>query len=590
MSPGLMSSAQRTASSGRPLHRQRGAIAISSAAILVLFGLFMALAVDTGRLFFEKRRLQQQADMAALQAAQLYCSGFTEGSALTATITNSLADHGFDTGDAANTVAIDIGEIDINNFRREFVDSAATESVRVTLTRTVPASLFAGSVFNDITLTAASTAKRDLIGTITASSSLLTIDSTQSPILNSLLGGLLGSSINLSLANQQGLLDADVTLLALRDELAGLNLVAQAATIDDLLNLDLSLGDWLQVVKLALEQDASVTSGTISAVNEMISLSGASGNDQLMLSLGDLFSYQGDDSIDEQALTASIPALHLITTGLLQANEGENLSLDLAIDPSANAVLNALIGNTLNLNLNIAVAPNIAIGPFGYDSTGLPITLASTGNINLQLNLQIPDPSASGSLLGLLTGVLSVIVDIQGDLALAVNTGIGSAWLDRVDQCPRLLDPVIDYAVSSESALANIRVGSTADPSAPATLTVNLLFGLIPIPVELGANIALAGNSSNDSYHVDLSQPDALPKGASSSTTLSSALQSSTIELTGALGVGILNGLVSGLLQPLLVGVAQLALDPLLELLGVNLGEVEYQVMDIEEGKGELLL
>lgn len=53
--------------------RQRGAIGVLGSLVLALGVLFMALSVDSGRLFLEQRRLQKIADSAALDASRALC-------------------------------------------------------------------------------------------------------------------------------------------------------------------------------------------------------------------------------------------------------------------------------------------------------------------------------------------------------------------------------------------------------------------------------------------------------------------------------------------------------------------------------------
>ena len=48
--------------------QQRGAIGLMAALPLGMVLLFMLLVVDSGRLYFEQRKLQRVADMAALEA------------------------------------------------------------------------------------------------------------------------------------------------------------------------------------------------------------------------------------------------------------------------------------------------------------------------------------------------------------------------------------------------------------------------------------------------------------------------------------------------------------------------------------------
>ena len=54
------------------LNRQHGAVVIMTAGFMMLAVLFLALVVDTGRLYMEKRNLQRVADLAAIETASRY--------------------------------------------------------------------------------------------------------------------------------------------------------------------------------------------------------------------------------------------------------------------------------------------------------------------------------------------------------------------------------------------------------------------------------------------------------------------------------------------------------------------------------------
>ena len=51
---------------------QRGVIAIASAVMMIALLAFLAITIDTGRLFLEKRTLQSQADLAALELSLIH--------------------------------------------------------------------------------------------------------------------------------------------------------------------------------------------------------------------------------------------------------------------------------------------------------------------------------------------------------------------------------------------------------------------------------------------------------------------------------------------------------------------------------------
>ena len=117
------------------------------------------------------------------------------------------------------------------------------------------------------------------------------------------------------------------------------------------------------------------------------------------------------------------------------------------------------------------------------------------------------------------------------------------------------------------------------------------------------------GSDGTIPFSIDLSQVDALPSEEGTATTTMSGAISNGISSAGSslvsnisarlLGLPINlstsneNALVNNLLialAPILGGVAELTLDPVLEALGVAVGEVRVQILDVEEGRSELML
>jgi len=125
---------------------QHGAVVIMTAGFMLLGILFLALAVDTGRLYIEKRKLQRVADMAAIDTVNrgALC-GATSLAALQNLAQASASLNGYE-----GTVQVETGYVDrdlINGVRLFQTDMTRIEAVKVIATNTVPASLIAGGIF-----------------------------------------------------------------------------------------------------------------------------------------------------------------------------------------------------------------------------------------------------------------------------------------------------------------------------------------------------------------------------------------------------------------------------------------------------------
>jgi len=235
--------------------RQRGAIGVLAAVTLLLVLICMALVVDTGRLYLEQRKLQRVADMAALESATQSGMCATQANAdVQALAITSARRNGFP--DDGRLVA-SLGDVvfDGSGQRRVFraANSSWNDSVRVVASRTVPSSLVlnVASVFGagtptSVTLQAQAVARRQAMAALSAGSGLLRLDSSNSPLLNALLGGLLGTRLNLDLVTYQGIAGANVNLLALGEQLQLAGVDLDLGSVDSLLDADVSVAQLLQ--------------------------------------------------------------------------------------------------------------------------------------------------------------------------------------------------------------------------------------------------------------------------------------------------------------------------------------------------------
>lgn len=398
--------------------RQRGAIGVMAAGTLLLALICLALVIDTGRLYYEQRKLQRVVDMAALEAAsQGGLCGLPSG--VQGYVTTSAARNGFvpATGDSLvatlGSVTFDGGYGSASSRRTFIAGGDPADSVRVQATHTVPsslllnvASLFSGASSNTV-LSAQAVGRRTAMAGISAGSGVLSLDSTNSPLLNALLGGLLGTTINLDLVTYQGIAGANVSLLALSQQLkaAGVNL--ELGKIDSLLGANVTAAQLLQAMVNAADasQLANVNTSLLRTALATINVPTAN------LTLGQILSVVAPDSVRDTALSAGVNLLDLLMATAMVANKNNAVNVDLKGKNIAGVVP--------TVKLQVISPPTIAIGYPGKDSAGNWRTVAKNAQVQLIVG-------ANANLLG-----LNLV-----NLALNLRVGVaeGYAALDSI-QC-----------------------------------------------------------------------------------------------------------------------------------------------------------
>lgn len=564
----------------RIVRRQRGATMLLTASFMLIVVLFLALVLDTGRLYMEKRRVQRLADLAALDVAN---RGTLCGSSLASDLLPIAQASVTRNGYVGNLTGsqVQTGYVTTSNGMRGFQPSSSTvDAVKVTITRTVPSSLFAGGLFGQqVTLSANAVAQRSLQAAITTGTNLLTLNSASSPLLNPLITGLFGKSanINLSAVSYQGIANLGITLKDLLG-VQGLNL----------LTADLSVGGINQAlatqVTLAQVINASVglignKSGTLSAQLGPLT----TGIKNVSLKLSDIVQVNSSQSLNTQVNLADI-----IMASAYAANGSNALSITPAI---------SIPGLTnIGMTLKVIQPPQTAYGRPGLNASNQPYTQAKTGQIKLLT-------TASLNLLGLAT----------------LNIGVGAGVADGVlwfksGQCQTLSNPY-NITLNGNTAALVLGVGdpvwmaandswkddSSVLNSHPAS--VNILGGLAQ--VTLAATLPRAIASAKDSTYTVNSRSTDLPMTQTITSGLSS-LANSVASLNFTANVNLLGmtcpniqdptcllvptvSAVLALVQPLVSLLVSNLLDPLLTLLGINISSMQATLVSISDQGAQLV-
>jgi len=248
-----------------------------AAGTLAVALVFLLLAVDSGRLYLDKRKLQSIADTSALEAAGRggLCSPTTTANDYAK---QNAARNGFTVvaGDSSRGLAVTCGTLITNaaNIRVFSPDVTQSEAVRVVATRNVTTSIASGlwSLFSggststqtQLSATAVA-AYAPPVAQLSIRSNLGTVDSAKSDVLNLLMGRLLGGSLSLTAAGWNGLLGTNVNLLGYLDQLA-ISLNVKAGDYEALLTTAVSANELIDAAVKVLQTNGAVATAVINDV------------------------------------------------------------------------------------------------------------------------------------------------------------------------------------------------------------------------------------------------------------------------------------------------------------------------------------
>lgn len=552
-----------TRTSPNNLKRQRGAIGMVGVITLMLAVLFTALAVDSGRLWMQKRHLQTIADIASIQAARQLGCGVTQSSLESAA--QAAADaNGFDSDQGYNPLLVEMVDVstDTNGVRQ--YTTSGSEAVHVRVTRQVPASLVAGGLFDETVMLSAEAVSRadPAIAAFSAGSFAARIDTENSVLLNAILGDILGSSLSLDVLSYKGIANTHITLNELLDA------SGQVGGLDSLLNTSMSLAQLMQLTASAVSQSGTADADAIAGMQQ-IALATVSNTN---ITLGSVLDIATPDS--EAAGKVGINALSLVTAAALIANGNSAISFPLSVS------VPGLVSS--QANIDIIQPPKIAIGPVG-DGSGTICTTLSTAQVEASLNLT-SDVTLAG------TGV-------HINLTLLAEVAQGTAGLDSISMGSTDAQVIIN----AQPGIASIKLeNSSIAATLPligyreiATLSMN-------VPVQPASAEALV-------FNVDYPVADNLPQTQTVDSpigdSLANTLNNAPIQITSTdLGLSALVsavvqpvvntvlGLVTPVLKTLVLAIGDTLLEPLFELLGLQLGGMDVTLQGIQIRQAQPLI
>jgi uncharacterized membrane protein len=543
------------------LDDRSGAVGIVLALFLSFAVGLSALAVDVGSLYLERRTVQGAADLAAVAAASDLDRADEAARA-------TLAANGFG---AVRSLAVTKGRYEIDRsvaHEQRFVAGKQPFNA-VRLDVGLPGRLYFARSFMPVPEIAVSAiGTSDAVATFAIGSRLASV---RGGLANALLGALLGGEINLSVMDYQALAGANVKLADFLSALAT-EVDVTAGSYDAVLNASATVGDVLNAVARAAEAGGQ---GQAAEVATTLLSQADLGARVPLAALVDLGPFaRAEVGKPPAGLAADVNVMSLVSALASLANGDSQVALDLA----------AAVPGLLSLKADLA------IGEPSQHSTWVTVgqegATVQTAQTRLRLVAEV-----GGS--GLLSGVrvrLPIYIELaQAEARLSALScqGSGSGGEAVIEARPAVVRAWIGEV--APGGLSSFRT------SVPVS-TGNIV--QVPLLAVTGAAYAEMGNGS--SQELRFTQSDVAGRVVKTaevrdylSSLTATLLQNLDlrVEILG-LGIGLgsvssIKALVLGLLQPVTVLLDSL-LAPLLELLGVSLGEVDVQVNGMRCGSAVL--
>lgn len=433
--------------------RQHGAIGLMAAATLSLALVLMLLVVDTGRLYMEQRKLQRVVDSAALEAVSR--GGNCQSGLSAATYAGQSAVRNGYTVDTNNTLTTTCGSVQTaaSGLRAFTADATRSSAIKVDASRTVTTSfaggvqaLFSGSAVSlNTTLNASAVAAQPTptVAQLNIRSTLASINTAQSNILNPLFSGLLGGNVNLTALGWDGLLNTDINLLSYLNQLA-INLNVAAGNYTQLLNTQATVTQLIQAAATVVQLNGA-TATVITALGQLQ----VAAINAAPVKLGDILQLQTGTTA--AGLDANLQLLQLIQGVVQLANSKSAVAATLPISVLGLA--------NVTVRVKVIEPPQFsAIGdparakanPLGADRI-----YVRTAQIRTMLSVDLPVLSGvaglTNAVLGLVGGLTSTLNAVLGLNLVAVLNSVVCLGCQQLD--PLLLpSPRIDISLDAGGA------------------------------------------------------------------------------------------------------------------------------------------
>jgi uncharacterized repeat protein (TIGR01451 family) len=413
---------------------------------------------------------------------------------------------------------------------------------------------------------------------LSAGPRLATVDSTRSALLNPLLGGLLGTNLNLTVADWNTLAQGDVNLLGF---LTTLKAQANVSSPAQALGANVTLAQVAAALGVQAQAQAN-----LNLTGALGTLAGQLGGANATVRIGDLVQVTADTAT---LAATTVNALDMLT-GLIQLYNRRNVLTTPTPVGVSGGVLGMLgILNSLQLYAQVVEPAAYICGPAG--------STFHSAAIRVKLKLDLVTLAPVTDLLTALLGNTSIAI---GQLDVYVEIGRGEGRLTAVDAVSRAV------SLQAVPGIADVYIGKIDDSvffnrARPINVATDLGYGKIGSLTLAGLNLleidVRSWTRGQAPFASNLTIPGPFPQTRTVSTSsafvtslvdglvtnLSLQIPTLNLGLITDVVLGLLKGIVTGVLTPVLAPVLTGVVDPLLQLLGIGLGQVVVTVEGVCE-------
>ncbi|MEX5612329.1 hypothetical protein ABFV58_30185, partial [Pseudomonas protegens] len=346
-----------------------------------------------------------------------------------------------------------------NGLRTFTANPAQAVAIRVIATHTVPISVASGvaalftpgpiNLTTQLSATAVAAAPTPTVAQLSIRSTLGTVSTAQSSILNPLVGGMLGGSLSLSAVGWNGLLNTNINLLSYLNQLA-INLGVAAGNYTQLLNTTTSVTQLIQAAITVVQANGATADILTALGNLQVAAINAA-----PLKLGDILQLQ--TGLPSTALDANLQLFQLLQAVIQLSNSNSAVAATLPI--------NVLGLANITVQAKVIEPPQLsAIGNPALakaDPTGANRIYVRTAQVRtlVRVNLSLPLVSGLSTAVGNLVAPLTPVLNSL--LSLNLVATLGSALCLLGAGCEQLYPAIassseIDLSLDAGGAIAYV--------------------------------------------------------------------------------------------------------------------------------------
>ena len=401
-----------------------GGVAIISALFMVMLMGFAAIAVDVGKAFVDRRKAQSAADLAAIAAVSDLVNA---SKAAAATVERNNLSTSVPVTVELGMYTADPSVAPTNRFKAS--SAANANAARVTVQTTTPL-LFGRMLTSDdnFKIRTQATATQSAFASFAIGSRLVSVNNG---ILNQTLGGMLGSSLSLSVMDYNSLADVKLDMFDFANALATRARIT-GPTYDSVINSNVRVSTVFNAMSDAGQNASGATSTSKAALSSLAQSVQGTSNTISMAPLLALGPYKSMPLGQKPKVGVSASALDMASVAAQLANGQHQVeaALNVNIPGIASATLKLAVGERPQGKSWMGVGAAGASAHTAQTRLLLTVNLGGSGSIAaVQVPIYVEVASATATLNSVTCGFPNVTTS---RVTLGVTPAIVDAWIGNV--------------------------------------------------------------------------------------------------------------------------------------------------------------